>query len=229
MNEFITGAAPYNQMIEKEPFSYDGYQILRRRDMTSGKANEPAVVIRKESITFNTACINGLEDAVYIEILINAKEHSIAVRQCDKNNRDAQRWCIDRPDKRKTRRIGSTRFTQMLYETMNWSDKCRYKVSGKQEELSSGAVVYIFNLDKCDVIFEKNKASDVSDKLSDVDMPSNEASQGSGGAQAASQSLVQPNSWDNSFGVPVNQQQAFDIDSYLGSNSFVSIKLDQGD
>jgi len=50
-------------------FSYDGYQIVRREMFAH--LREPAVVIRKESITFNTACINGLEDAVYIQILIN--------------------------------------------------------------------------------------------------------------------------------------------------------------
>lgn len=222
MSDYYTGAAPYNLISEKEPFSYDGYQILRRRDMTSPRANQPAAVIRKESITFNTACINGLEDAVYIEILINAKEHSIAVRQCDKNNRDAQRWCISKPDKRKTRRIGSTRFTQMLYEIMNWSDKCRYKVPGKQEELSSGAIVYTFNLDKCDIIFEKSKAAkEGSEVPAGVSVPE--------GAAAASTNSTYLESSESSFGAPVNQAGSFDIDSYLGSDSFVSIKLDQGD
>lgn len=32
---------------------------------------DPAIVIRKDSITFNTACITGLEDVVYY---LNAKE-----------------------------------------------------------------------------------------------------------------------------------------------------------
>ena len=72
----------------EDDFSYDGYQIARREMFAH--LREPAVTIRKDSITFNTACINGLEDTVYIEFMINANKHSIAVRRCDKDNRDAQ-------------------------------------------------------------------------------------------------------------------------------------------
>lgn len=52
-----------------EDFSYDGYQVVRRE--LFAHLREPAVVIRRDSVTFNTACIAGLEDAVYIQILVN--------------------------------------------------------------------------------------------------------------------------------------------------------------
>ena len=87
-------AATPTQDSAYEPFSYDGYQIVRREMFA--RTNEPAVVIRKKSITFNTACINGLEDAVYIEILVNPEKRSIAIRQSDKNKKEAQRWLLDR-------------------------------------------------------------------------------------------------------------------------------------
>ena len=32
---------------------------------------DPAIVIRKDSITFNTACITGLEDVVYVHVMFN--------------------------------------------------------------------------------------------------------------------------------------------------------------
>ena len=50
-------------------FSYEGYQVVRRE--LFAHLREPAVVIRRDSVTFNTACIAGLEDAVYIQILVN--------------------------------------------------------------------------------------------------------------------------------------------------------------
>lgn len=43
-----------------EDFSYDGYQVVRRE--LFAHLREPAVVIRRDSVTFNTACIAGLED-----------------------------------------------------------------------------------------------------------------------------------------------------------------------
>ena len=41
-------------------FSYDGYQVVRKE--LFAHLRDPAIVIRKDSITFNTACITGLED-----------------------------------------------------------------------------------------------------------------------------------------------------------------------
>ena len=43
--------------LEKE-FSYDGYQVVRKEFFAH--LRDPAIVIRPDSISFNTACINGL-------------------------------------------------------------------------------------------------------------------------------------------------------------------------
>ena len=44
-------------------FSYDGYQVVRKE--LFAHLRDPAIVIRNDSITFNTACITGLENVVY--------------------------------------------------------------------------------------------------------------------------------------------------------------------
>jgi len=228
MMDQITGISAEKEGDSREPFSYDGYQIVRREMFA--RIREPAAVIRKDSITFNTACINGLEDTVYIEIMINANKHSIAVRRCDKDNRDAQRWCVDRPDKRRTRKIGSTRFTQRLYELMNWSDKCRYKVQGERKELSDGTV-YFFYLDQCEIIFEKKKKTqaEVLAEPPGVSVPPEEQAERQEAEQGMGVKPFYPDDWGNSFGVPVDEERTLDIEKILSSNSFVSIKLDQGD
>ena len=61
----------------EDTFSYDGYQIARREMFAH--LREPAVTIRKDSITFNTACINGMEDVIYIQILVNSEQHRMAL------------------------------------------------------------------------------------------------------------------------------------------------------
>ena len=63
-----------------QDFSYDGYQVVRRE--LFAHLREPAVVIRRDSVTFNTACIAGLEDAVYIQILVNQDNKRMVVRKC---------------------------------------------------------------------------------------------------------------------------------------------------
>lgn len=62
-------------------FSYEGYQVVRRE--LFAHLREPAVVIRRDSVTFNTACIAGLEDAVYIQILVNQDNKRMVVRKCE--------------------------------------------------------------------------------------------------------------------------------------------------
>lgn len=76
----------------QENFTYDGYQVVRRE--LFAHLREPSVVIRRDSITFNTACIAGMEDAVYIQILVNPDTKKMVVRKCDENDKDALRWCI---------------------------------------------------------------------------------------------------------------------------------------
>ena len=91
---------------------------------------DPAVTIRKGSITFNTACINGLEDVVFVQLLLCEDEKKFAVKGCQENDKDALRWCIAKPDKRKSRKMTCPDFTDKLYELMHWDSKCRYKILG---------------------------------------------------------------------------------------------------
>ena len=229
MNEFhedmtLTAAEVYDY----EPFSYDGYQIVRREMFA--RIREPAVVIRTDSITFNAACLRGLEDTVYIEILVNARKHSIAVRRCDKDNKDAQRWCVEKPDKRRTRKITSTKFSGMIYDLMNWSDKCRYKIQGERKVLSND-IMYFFDLDSCDIIFE-NKRKTKKEVLAEpprVSVPYESRMDESADGSDMPRKPFYPDDWENSFGVPVDKQRSFDIDTLKDSNSFVSVRLDQED
>ena len=111
-----------------QDFSYDGYQVVRRE--LFAHLREPAVVIRRDSVTFNTACIAGLEDAVYIQILVNQDNKRMVVRKCEENDKDALRWCIEKPDKRKSRKMSNKLFSAMMYDMMGWDMDCRYKILG---------------------------------------------------------------------------------------------------
>ena len=82
----------------EQEFSYDGYQVVRRELFAHQR--DPAVVIRRDSIAFNAACINGLEDVVYIHILINPDTRRMVVKRCNEDDKNALRWCVERQDKR---------------------------------------------------------------------------------------------------------------------------------
>lgn len=137
-----------------QDFSYDGYQVVRRE--LFAHLREPAVVIRRDSVTFNTACIAGLEDAVYIQILVNQDNKRMAVRKCEENDKDALRWCIEKPDKRKSRKMSNKLFSAMMYDMMGWNTDCRYKILG-HKITHEDETMYIFDLLETEIFMDTKR------------------------------------------------------------------------
>ena len=102
-------------------------------------------MIRKDSITFNTACITGLEDVVYVHVMFNNDLKRIVVRGCDENDKDALRWCVAKPDKRKSRKMSCKPFATLVYQKMGWDSECRYKMLGYRITFE-GETLYVFDL-----------------------------------------------------------------------------------
>ena len=124
-------------------FSYDGYQVVRKE--LFAHLRDPAIAIRKDSITFNTACITGLEDVVYVHVMFNNDLKRIVVRGCDENDKDALRWCVAKPDKRKSRKMSCKPFATLVYQKMGWDSECRYKMLGYRITFE-GETLYVFDL-----------------------------------------------------------------------------------
>lgn len=124
-------------------FSYDGYQVVRKE--LFAHLRDPAIVIRKDSITFNTACITGLEDVVYVHVMFNSDLKRIVVRGCDENDKDALRWCVAKPDKRKSRKMSCKPFAELVYKEMGLDSECRYKMLGYRITFE-GETLYVFDL-----------------------------------------------------------------------------------
>lgn len=137
-----------------QDFSYDGYQVVRRE--LFAHLREPAVVIRRDSVTFNTACIAGLEDAVYIQILVNQDNKRMVVRKCEENDKDALRWCIEKPDKRKSRKMSNKLFSVMMYDMMGWNTDCRYKILG-HKITHEDETMYIFDLLETEIFMDTKR------------------------------------------------------------------------
>lgn len=141
-----------------QDFSYDGYQVVRRE--LFAHLREPAVVIRRDSVTFNTACIAGLEDAVYIQILVNQDNRRMVVRKCEENDKDALRWCIEKPDKRKSRKMSNKLFSAMMYDMMGWDMDCRYKILG-YKITHEDETMYIFDLTETEIFMDTKRKKKV--------------------------------------------------------------------
>lgn len=164
MEENKTLMPPKEQALETErdakaeelesTFSYDGYQVVRKE--LFAHLRDPAIVIRKDSITFNTACISGLEDVVYVHVMFNSDLKRIVVCGCDENDKDALRWCIAKPDKRKSRKMSCKPFSELVYNEMGWDSDCRYKILGYRINFE-GETLYVFDLLVPEIFHEGQK------------------------------------------------------------------------
>lgn len=198
-----------------QDFSYDGYQVVRRE--LFAHLREPAVVIRRDSVTFNTACIAGLEDAVYIQILINQDNKRMVVRKCEENDKDALRWCIEKPDKRKSRKMSNKLFSAMMYDMMGWNTDCRYKILG-HKITHEDETMYIFDLLETEIFMDTKRKKKVNpDSLekkeelvtaeTDQRPEQNQEEIAAKVARKLNRIPFYPKNWKDSFGLSVEEHK----------------------
>lgn len=191
----------------EQSFSYDGYQIVRKE--LFAHLRDPAITIRKDSVTFNTACIEGLEDVVYIHMMFNRELKRIVVEGCDENDKDALRWCIAKPDKRKSRKMVGKPFSELVYREMGWDENCRYKILGYRIQFE-GKTLYVFDLMVPEIFHERKSRKKNEQASQDVAEMPNEDAQNNNAAETEvnTRKGYYPDDVANTFGVPVEQHRA---------------------
>lgn len=235
-----TGYAEEKEIVDQKAielakdFSYDGYQVVRRE--LFAHLREPAVVIRRDSVTFNTACISGLEDAVYIQILVNQDNKKMVVRKCEENDKDALRWCIAKPDKRKSRKMSNRIFSAMMYEMMGWDLDCRYKILGHKITYED-ETIYVFDLQETEIYLDikGKRAKKSTESLSETkhtDVSGDNITQSKENGEASAEEVKRknripfyPKEWKDSFGLPVEEhKKALEINILDGYAEFSTPK-----
>ena len=216
-----------------EDFSYDGYQVVRRE--LFAHLREPAVVIRRDSVTFNTACIAGLEDAVYIQILVNQDNKRMVVRKCEENDKDALRWCVAKPDKRKSRKMTNRIFSAMMYEMMGWNLDCRYKILGHKITFEV-ETIYVFDLMETEIFLDikgkRVKKDTESQAITENANNIEETATGDTDTERSAEEIKRknripfyPKEWKDSFGLPVEEhRKALEINMLDGYAEFTTGK-----
>ena len=210
-----------------EDFSYEGYQVVRRE--LFAHLREPAVVIRRDSVTFNTACIAGLEDAVYIQILVNQDNKRMVVRKCEENDKDALRWCVAKPDKRKSRKMTNKIFSAMMYEMMGWNLDCRYKILGHKITFED-ETIYVFDLMETEIFLDikgkrAKKDTESQTTIENANNIEETASSDTEEIKRKNRIPFYPKEWKDSFGLPVEEhRKALEINMLDGYAEFTTGK-----
>ena len=193
------------RIAEEANFSFVGYQVVRREFISH--RFDPAMTIRGNSITFNNSCISKLEDATYIQFLINPTERKLAIRPCDEGARDAVRWCVVRGDKRKSREITCRPFTAKLYELMGWEEIYRYKLQGMRITYQ-GECLYLFDLSAKEAFLPQTRDPET--------------------GKVKRPKPILPKEWLETFGMNVEEHTAstqIDLSEGFISSDIIAIKL----
>lgn len=200
------GQNDYNDrnVAQEEPFSYEGYQVVRREFFSH--IHEPSITFNRCRISLNTACLKRLPDVDYVQILVNPEEKKLAVRPRDEDEKDTFLWCTTKREKREPRQITCRMFFAKIIQLMDWNPDYRYKMLGKLIQ-SGDEQLFIFDLTATEV-YQRI--------LSDGDKP------------RMSRTPVYPAEWQNQFGLPVEEhRKLLQINIFEGYTVFgIKDKLD---
>lgn len=139
-------------------FSYENFRVIRKE--LFAHLRDPAISIRPDSIMFNTACINKLEDVTHIKLYIDSNSKQLAIKSCDQDDKNAIRWCnVKKDGTRRNRKVTGKEFSKMIYDLMGWDVTKRYKIIGFLIEVE-GEKVFLFDLtmtESFDAVSKKRK------------------------------------------------------------------------
>lgn len=195
----------------EDEFSYDGYKYVRGELFAN--LREPAITIRDGNITFNTACINGLEEVVYVNLMINEDLKRLVVKGCTENDKDALRWCVAKPDKRKSRKMTCPDFTKLVYDMMGWETCYRYKIKGYKIVID-GETLYVFDLTVHKIFHESKKTNDISG--------SEPHENGNRTITPTDRKGFYPDDIANTFGIPVEEHKKM-LETEVSLDGFISV------
>ena len=160
----------------------------------------------------------------------------MVVRKCEENDKDALRWCIAKPDKRKSRKMSNRIFSAMMYEMMGWDLDCRYKILGHKITYED-ETIYVFDLQETEIYLDikgkrAKKSTESISETKHTDVSSDNIIQSTENGEASAEEVKRknripfyPKEWKDSFGLPVEEhKKALEINILDGYAEFSTPK-----
>jgi hypothetical protein len=139
----------------------------------------------------------------------------MVVRKCGENDKDALRWCVVKPDKRKSRKMTNKLFSAKMYDLMDWNTDCRYKILGHKITYAD-ETIYVFDLMETEIFWDiKQKKKTESTVEESLQTNNNSSQKDSGTKNDADEKPIRkknripfyPEEWKDSFGLPVEEHK----------------------
>jgi len=95
------------------------------------KSQEAALTVKNNGITFNSACLAGMEGICYVKLFLDSKSYRLIALACDEKTPGALRWCNVHNERRRPRKLSGD-FADLLYEMMGWDIRYRYIITANK-------------------------------------------------------------------------------------------------
>ena len=176
-----------------------------------------------------------IDEEVYIQILVNQDNKRMVVRKCEENDKDALRWCVAKPDKRKSRKMTNKIFSAMMYEMMGWNLDCRYKILGHKITFED-ETIYVFDLMETEIFLDikGKRAKKDTESQTTIENANNieETASSDTDTECSAEEIKRknripfyPKEWKDSFGLPVEEhRKALEINMLDGYAEFTTGK-----
>lgn len=121
-------------------FDLRGYEIARAQFFNVKE--RITVTFTDDQVSFNKAAIQKLA-CEYVELLIQPDKKMIAVRCCERDEKNAIQWAREGGGLFRLKNIRGTAFMPTIYEIMSWKHQCKYRVIGNYVEKDGEAAIFI--------------------------------------------------------------------------------------
>ena len=172
--------APTQETAKDDAFSYEGYEVVRGEFFAH--TNEPSITFNSQRVSVNAACLKRLPDVEYVQMLVNPKEHKLAVRPSSGGEKDSFVWRTN-GEKKRPKRIACRIFFAKVMDLMDWNPDYRHKLLGKLV-CGNGKYLLVFDL----------TAPNIYRRISRDD-----------GKMESARNPTFPKEWENQFGLPVEE------------------------
>lgn len=176
-------------------FDLRGFEIARSQFFDTSK--KVCVTFSLDYIVFSSACIQKLDQSLFVELLVHPKDQIIAVRSCTGDIRNAIKWAKSNDGQQSPRSISCAAYIKTLYSLFNWNISCKYRVQGIYKKKEKEEVL-VFDMHDTEIFIPQNSFALSNETNAGEDSFPENINPFTNGPQK--DVMAYPASWANSFG-----------------------------
>lgn len=143
---------PEPARIKAQPGDFDlrGFEVARAQFFQV--IGMPCVTISAKGVHFNHVCIQKLNEARFVELLVHPGRKTMAVRPAEEKARHSLRWArLAGSGRWMSRTIGGAAFIPTLYQLFGWTAEYKYCIKGICRRSTEGAVL-LFHWEDAEIL-----------------------------------------------------------------------------